>query len=81
MYQIEKWVRQVEDAPNIKVDDLLTMADASEVLGISLSAIDQHIRRGNLSCITSPGDVTAYRRPRRWLLKSEVNNLANTRSS
>ncbi|MCB0105174.1 MAG: hypothetical protein KDE53_04685 [Caldilineaceae bacterium] len=74
-YQIEKWQRVVVDAPDICEDDLMSLTEGAKLLQMTTQALDHYIRQGELSIVTAPGAITAHRRPRRWLLKTEIENL------
>ena len=80
MYQIEKYIRIVEDAPHLSESDLLSMSKAAQLLGVSYQTVDYYIRSGDLSAVTAPGKVTSHRRARRWVLLSEVEALAKERA-
>lgn len=75
MYRSEKWQLVVNDEKDVNESDLITLTEAANGLGVSTQTIDHHVRRLRLKVITQPGAVTAHKRPRRWLLRSEFENL------
>lgn len=72
-YKIER--RILEDAPLITEDDVITMAEAAKVLGISHSAVNNLMVQGRLTTVIDTSDRTAYLRPRRLVFKEEVLKL------
>lgn len=72
-YKIER--RVLEDAPHLSDADVITIAEASRELGISHSAVNNLLVQERLTTVLNTKDRTAYLRPRRLVLKAEVERL------
>lgn len=72
-FKIER--RVLENAPNIKKGDVMTMAEAAQMLGVSHSAVNNLMIRQRLTTVVDTGNRTAYLRLRRLVLRSEVEKL------
>lgn len=76
VYKIVRFTREEVDAPELTADDLMSMAEAAEALGVSIPAIDGQFRRGKLAVvIDEDAPPTAHKQPRRLVLRSEVERL------
>jgi len=69
-YQVEE--RVMKDV-NLSPEDVLTVAEAAERLGVSVQAVSQRLNRGNLTTVLNPR--ANPRQGRRLLLRSEVEAL------
>jgi len=58
---------------NLSPEDVLTVAEAAERLGVSVQAVSQRLNRGNLTTVLNPR--ANPRQGRRLLLRSEVEAL------
>ena len=72
-YKIER--RVLEDAPHISGADVMTIAEAARELTISHSAVNNLLVQERLTTVLNTKDRTAYLRPRRLVLKEEVEKL------
>jgi hypothetical protein len=72
-YKIER--RILEDAPHLSDDDVITIAEAARELGVSHSAVNNLLVQERLTTVLNTKDRTAYLRPRRLVLKVEVERL------
>lgn len=77
MYKVVR--REVVDAPNITHDDIMTMTEASEVLGIAVSNVGSLMNNGRLTTVVDETTSTAYGNSRRLLLRKEVFELQSER--
>lgn len=75
MYQIERVEIITEEAPHISKEDLISLSEAAELLGITVQAITGKMLRGELVAILDPSFITAYKRPRRYVLKKDIERL------
>jgi len=69
-YQVEERVMKDVD---LSPEDVLTVAEAAERLGVSVQAVSQRLNRGNLTTVLNPR--ANPRQGRRLLLRSEVEAL------
>lgn len=72
-YKIER--RILEDAPSLRASEVMTLAEAARVLGLSHSAVNNLMIQERLTTVLDTGRRTAYLRPRRLVLKKEVEAL------
>lgn len=76
MYRKIIYTTRIEDAPGIKPADLMSISEAAEFLEVSVQTVDYHIRSGQIvAVIASDDEVTSYKRPRRWVIRTEVERL------
>lgn len=76
MYQRIIYTQRTVDAPEINTSDLVTLSDAAGILGVTLQTVDYHIKSGHLTAVMSDEEeLTAYRQPRRWVLRNDVERL------
>lgn len=62
--------------PDIRGGELVTMKNAAQQLGVSVQTIDYYIRSGQLSAIVKTGSFVAHNRPKRWVLRNELEAVA-----
>lgn len=72
-YKIER--RVLEDAPDITEADVISIAEAARVLGVSHSAINNLLVQERLTTVVDTKGRTAFLRPRRVILKVEIEQL------
>lgn len=72
-YFIEKRTRV--EAPDLTAEQLMTISEAAEFLGTSSSGINNLLGQGRLTTVFDTSDRTAFMRPRRLVLREEVENL------
>ena len=72
MYQIARTV--YEDAPHLQPEDVLTLAEAAKLLGVSVQAVAQALDRGALTTVIDPDAPS--RQGRRLVLRAEVEAMA-----
>lgn len=76
MYRRLVYVTRILEAPNLNTNELCSLTEAAKILGISLQTVDYHIRSGRLSAVISADEeLTAYKQPRRWVIREEVERL------
>lgn len=56
-------------------DDVMTIAAAAVYLGVTGQSISYYLKNKTLTTITKPGKQTARRKPKRYVLRSEVESL------
>jgi hypothetical protein len=56
-------------------NDVMTIAEAGRYLGVTGQSISYYIQTSTLTAVTSPGKQTSRRKPKRWVLRSEVETL------
>jgi hypothetical protein len=79
MYKRIVYVTRVFDEPNLNTNELCTLTEAARTLGVTLQTVDYHIRSGRLSAVISADEeLTAYKQPRRWVIREEVERLRVT---
>lgn len=59
----------------LTIDALMSIAAAARYLGVTGQTIAYYIKQGRLTAVLEPGKQTARRKPRRWVLRSEVAAL------
>ncbi len=52
----------MSDVRNVVVNDLLTTAEAAEVLRVSVATLSKYAREGTVAAITLPGGQRRFRR-------------------
>lgn len=55
--------------------DIMTIAEAGRLLGVTGQNVAYYIDSYQLTPVLSPGKQTARRKPKRWVLRSEVEAL------
>lgn len=77
MYKVE--VRMLRDAPEITHDDVMGLSEAAKQLGIIIPSLDSILCRGDLTTVIDEGYRTARGKPRRLVLRSEIEQLKKQR--
>ncbi len=72
-YYIEE--RRRVEAPDLTPDQLMTITEAAAELGTSASGINNLLGQGRLTTVFDTTDRTAFLRPRRLVLRREVEAL------
>ena len=76
MYRKIIYTTRIEDAPEIRPADLMSITEAAEFLAVSVQTVDYHIKSGQLvAVIASDGEYTSYKRHRRWVIRGEVERF------
>ena len=77
MYKVVK--REIVDAPTISHDDIMSMTEASDILGIAVSNVGSLLNSGRLTTVIDQTSQTAFGNFRRLLLRAEVLELKKER--
>jgi hypothetical protein len=56
-------------------DDIMTIAQAGRLLAVTGQTVAYYIDSNQLTPVLLPGKQTARRKPKRWVLRSEVEAL------
>jgi hypothetical protein len=72
-YYIEE--RRRVEAPELTADQLMTITEAAEALSTSASGVNNLLGQGRLTTVFDTTDRTAFLRPRRLVLRREVEAL------
>lgn len=67
--------RITEEMPDMTPDKLMTIKEAGDYLGRSASSITNFLDRGVLTTILDTEDRTAHLKPRRLVIRAEVEAL------
>lgn len=59
---------------DVSVDELISITDASKYHDVSIPAVTDWIAQGELAYVTID-DEDQFKRPKRWLLRSEVETF------
>jgi excisionase family DNA binding protein len=74
-------VYEINGQPTDLTDnDVMTIAEAAKRLGVTGQTVSYYIEKRRLTAVTQPGKQTARRKPKRWVLCSDVDALAQSMS-
>lgn len=78
MYRKLIYTMRIEDAPEIRNADLMSIKEAAEYLEVSIQTVNYHMSPPNpklTTVVRQKDEYTSYQRVRRWLIRSEVKRL------
>lgn len=77
-YVIVRVQREQVELPD---EAVISMKEAAQLLGVTVQGIASALNRGAFTTVLNPNSRTAFGRPRRFVLRSEVEALLRERET